>query len=306
MTFTYFGNDARAFFPYSVLPGITHNLRFTIQDFRNTPIRVSAVETIDGIDRELGSLIGDHVGEFNFDFTPHTGTVNIVFTKSTPSVPDLTWTLVNFRIGHWEYVPQNTYVQICNTGVDKYEFGFNGQMKTNEIAGTGNHNTAVFWEYDTRLARRWNLDSKSNPWESRYSVMGGNPILNKDVLGDKFLNGHTGTLSMARNDRAKAQEYYDKAKDKYQSLIDNNGDKKEIAKARKDLNSKEKILDKANKNYQDELTAYNLTEAALKDLKASNPAWYKHYDELKMTDNQTGELKDVNFYVFSVATYYYQ
>jgi hypothetical protein len=39
----------------------------------------------------------------------------------------------------------------CGQPKDHYEFGFNGQMKTNEIAGVGNHNAALFWEYDTRL-----------------------------------------------------------------------------------------------------------------------------------------------------------
>jgi hypothetical protein len=37
-----------------------------------------------------------------------------------------------------------------------YRYGFNGQEKSDEIAGEGNHNTAEFWEYDTRTGRRWN------------------------------------------------------------------------------------------------------------------------------------------------------
>ena len=57
-----------------------------------------------------------------------------------------------------------------------YRFGFNGQEKVDEISGVGNHNTALFWEYDTRLGRRWNLDPKPFPWESQFSVMGDNPI----------------------------------------------------------------------------------------------------------------------------------
>jgi len=40
---------------------------------------------------------------------------------------------------------------------DGYRFGFNTQERTDEIAGLGNHNTALFWEYDTKLGRRWNL-----------------------------------------------------------------------------------------------------------------------------------------------------
>jgi hypothetical protein len=69
---------------------------------------------------------------------------------------------------------------------DDYRFGFNGQEKVNEIAGTGNHNTALFWEYDTRLGRRWNLDPKPQISISDYSVVGNNPLINTDVLGDKY------------------------------------------------------------------------------------------------------------------------
>lgn len=77
-------------------------------------------------------------------------------------------------------------------GDDKYEFGYNGQMKTNEIAGMGNHNTALFWEYDTRTGRRWNRDPKMNVWESPYAVFGSNPIWHNDVLGDVWYKGKDG------------------------------------------------------------------------------------------------------------------
>ena len=87
-----------------------------------------------------------------------------------------------------------TYIALsCDTdGVfdGTYRFGFNGQMKVNEIAGTGNHNSALFWEYDTRMGRRWNLDPKPNIPESQYSVMGDNPIWRNDILGDKWANLH--------------------------------------------------------------------------------------------------------------------
>jgi hypothetical protein len=66
-----------------------------------------------------------------------------------------------------------------------YRFGFNSQEKTDEISGSGNHNTALFWEYDTRLGRRWNRDPKPNPSVSDYACFNNNPIWNTDVLGDK-------------------------------------------------------------------------------------------------------------------------
>jgi hypothetical protein len=47
-------------------------------------------------------------------------------------------------------------------------------------------NTALFWEYDTRLGRRWNVDIKRLPFESFYSVFGGNPIMTNDINGDSW------------------------------------------------------------------------------------------------------------------------
>jgi hypothetical protein len=65
-----------------------------------------------------------------------------------------------------------------------YRYGFNGQEKTDEIAGAGNHNTAEFWEYDTRIGRRWSLDPKPTVGISEYSVFKNSPILLFDPLGD--------------------------------------------------------------------------------------------------------------------------
>jgi hypothetical protein len=66
-------------------------------------------------------------------------------------------------------------------------YGFNGQEKTDEIAGIGNHTTAEFWEYDTRVGRRWNLDPKPQAGESPYSSLRDNPIMRKDADGDSSI-----------------------------------------------------------------------------------------------------------------------
>jgi hypothetical protein len=52
---------------------------------------------------------------------------------------------------------QGLYVSYKNSCAGDYRYGFNGQEKVDEISGVGNHNTALFWEYDTRLGRRWNV-----------------------------------------------------------------------------------------------------------------------------------------------------
>jgi JAB-like toxin 1 len=76
------------------------------------------------------------------------------------------------------------YVGFKKGCADAYRYGFNTKKKVNEIAGIGNHNTALFWEYDTRLGRRWNVDPVVKSWQSDYSCLGDNPILRIDPKGD--------------------------------------------------------------------------------------------------------------------------
>ena len=64
-----------------------------------------------------------------------------------------------------------------------YRFSFNGQERTDEITRMGNHTTALYWEYDTRLGRRWNVDPAGYPYQSHYSVNNNSPILFSDPLG---------------------------------------------------------------------------------------------------------------------------
>ncbi len=93
--------------------------------------------------------------------------------------------------------------RIYTTQTGSYRFGFNTQEKVDEVSGDGNHNTALFWEYDTRLGRRWNRDPKPNPSISDYVCFGNNPILNSDLLGD--------TLKVDKNSTDKFKEKSDKA-----------------------------------------------------------------------------------------------
>jgi RHS repeat-associated protein len=67
-----------------------------------------------------------------------------------------------------------------------YRFGFNGKEQDNEVAGEGNSYTAEFWQYDSRLGRRFNMDPKGYkvPGTSLYSVMFNNPIIFTDKDGD--------------------------------------------------------------------------------------------------------------------------
>ena len=73
-----------------------------------------------------------------------------------------------------------------------YRFGFNGQEKSDDVI-VGNF-TAEFWEYDSRIGRRWNIDPRQKVNESPYMCFSGNPIFYSDLLGDSTVptpNGGT-------------------------------------------------------------------------------------------------------------------
>lgn len=73
----------------------------------------------------------------------------------------------------------------------KYRYSFNGQEKEADL--NENITTALFWEYDTRIGRRWNIDPVPKSMVSPYVCLGNNPIMYVDPLGnDWFQNGKTG------------------------------------------------------------------------------------------------------------------
>jgi hypothetical protein len=80
------------------------------------------------------------------------------------------------------------FFSIEKTCAGAYRYGFNGQEKSTEI--NENSYTAEFWQYDSRIGRRWNVDPVLKVWESPYAAFANNPIWFKDVDGaDTTING---------------------------------------------------------------------------------------------------------------------
>ena len=75
-------------------------------------------------------------------------------------------------------------------GGEKFRYGFNGMQKDDEVAGQGNSYTAEFWQYDSRLGRRWNLDPVFKEHESPYTCFANNPIWFIDPNGADTLAGN--------------------------------------------------------------------------------------------------------------------
>jgi len=65
-----------------------------------------------------------------------------------------------------------------------YRYGFGSQESDNEVSGRGNSYTAEFWQYDSRLGRRWNVDPVNKLELSQYVAFSNNPIVRIDPLGN--------------------------------------------------------------------------------------------------------------------------
>lgn len=87
-----------------------------------------------------------------------------------------------------------------------YRYGFNKQEKSPEVFE--NSTTAMFWEYDSRTGRRWNVDLKPNVGISTYSTFANNPIFYSDPLGDTTVTGAGGTHSVNIDEKLNSLEYY--------------------------------------------------------------------------------------------------
>jgi len=55
---------------------------------------------------------------------------------------------------------ENSTVPLAMRDEKAYSYGFQAQEWDDEVSGSGKSYTAEFWQYDSRLGRRWNLDPK--------------------------------------------------------------------------------------------------------------------------------------------------
>lgn len=137
----------------------------------------------------------------------------------------------NFNLS-WDST-YTAYVNNCGSNAENYKYGFNTQEKDNEIAGENNFYTAEFWEYDARIARRWNVDPVFKEFESPYACFGGNSIYYNDIKGDdknsRHLDADGKIIAEYKDDddkvykhqTARTKEDVDKWRDKYNNTSGN-------------------------------------------------------------------------------------
>lgn len=98
-----------------------------------------------------------------------------------------------FRDG--DYYPFGMLMRERSNFNEGYRFGFNGQEQDDDISGSGNSTTAEFWQYDSRLGRRWNIDPLPVVSCSPYSCLRNNPIFFIDPLGDTTFVNSSGDIT---------------------------------------------------------------------------------------------------------------
>jgi hypothetical protein len=150
------------------------------------------------------------LGLKSFELANHLG--NVLVTVSDKPVYKVSSATIFFQpeiTSISDYYPFGAPINGRSYSSSEYRFGYNTQEKIDEISGTGNHNTATFWEYDGRFGRRWNIDPVVKPWESLYAINGDNPIFYTDPNGDfktwfsaqlyKYSHGGRGHVSKANS-----------------------------------------------------------------------------------------------------------
>lgn len=173
-----------------------------------------------------------------------------------------------------------------NENFGDYRFGFQGQEKDDEVKGSGNLYTATYWEYDSRLGRRWNTDPIVKSFESPYSCFGGNPLFFIDPLGDDWVNVHTARLEAAEGELKDAEARLEKANtnfDPYRGMDRKDAKEKGVLNdfkmAKKELRKAEKNYERKSDIYQREVKYEAIVNSVLKEWESTNPDEYAYWDK---------------------------
>ncbi len=130
------------------------------------------------------------LGNKRYELTNHLG--NVLSVISDKPIPHDN----NGSVDYWmadiknsqDYSPFGVILSGRSFDSDSsYLYGFQGQESDDQVSGKGNNYTAEFWQYDSRLGRRWNVDPVFKEYESPYVVYANNPIWFIDPNGSDTL-----------------------------------------------------------------------------------------------------------------------
>ena len=141
----------------------------------------------------LGQLT---LGNKQYELSNHLGNVLTVITDRKLGMKDASGNLVLDTEGLIatfvadvlsvnNYYPFGLAMEGKKFESETYRYGFNGMEKDEDAASE--HYTAEFWVYNSKIARRWNVDPVVKEHESPYAAFANNPIWFGDYDGQDTL-----------------------------------------------------------------------------------------------------------------------
>lgn len=161
----------------------------------------------------VDTLFATHsIGLKRYEMSNHLGNVlSVVSDKPLPIDWDVDGIVDCYKaeiISASDYYPFGAPMTARTFSSASYRYAFNGQEKDDEVTGNGGTTySAEYWEYDSRLGRRWNIDPVTYPSVSSYSVIMNNPILLSDPNGDDVGYGNIGDRISTLYSRAVSKSF---------------------------------------------------------------------------------------------------
>ena len=167
------------------------------------------------------------IGHRLYELTDHLGNVTTTLPDRKCLTPNADNELIYVpdAVTYTDYYPFGFPMPRPGFTMGGYRYSFNGQEADDEVYGEGKSLSSEFWQYDTRLGRRWNVDPVFKEYESPYACFAGNPVWFADPKGDSVINGYSNRLSSAEeamrqselflNSLSKSDEQYLSAKQDY-------------------------------------------------------------------------------------------
>jgi RHS repeat-associated protein len=179
-----------------------------------------------------------------YEMVNHLNSVLVVISDKRTAVCDQELGVSYFEaeiLAAYDYAPFGMMLPERTWSSDSvsYRYSFQSQERDDEIYGFGNSYTAEYWQYDSKLGRRWNNDPRPNPSISVYACFGNNPIFFSDILGDTLRGFDEVEQKALENFEKRVNQQVVKYKNKVQELnkqLENKElSKREIRKTKKEL-----------------------------------------------------------------------
>ena len=116
------------------------------------------------------------IGMRQYELTDHLGNVMVTILDRRQPYSSGDNTYKPYTISSTDYYPFGYPIPNRSTNIGGYRYFFNGQEGDNEVFGEGIGLAAEFWQYDSRLGKRWNLDWIYKPFASNYAAFADNPV----------------------------------------------------------------------------------------------------------------------------------